>query len=321
MDIRARHEWGARAPKRAPIIIPADRRSGLVVHHNGPYMRLDTSLPHAQQVAAETRKARALQRFHQDSLGWSDGAYSYYLGQSGTLFDCRGLEWDQFANGDDVVGDDDGPDRKWYSVMAMIGWNPKTGDEEQPTDAMLEALVELVAFLRSEGAGDRVLPHNNFKVKRCPGKVLTAAAARLDGTAIEPGEPMYGIENESAEARSTMRAGLAGSSTSHDIWLAGQRALNGLDDRGLIDLPEQLTVDGIPGPKTGDAWRTFEIAKGYSNVDELPGSKSWPTFWDWVYEKPSPTNPKVVRDRAVAIAALRTIESEADTALDAIGGQ
>lgn len=249
-------------------------------------MRLNTALPLSEQRAAETRKARALQRFHQDSLRWSDGAYSWYLGQSGTLFECRGIEWDQFANGDDVVGVNDGTDRQWYTVMAMLGWDPKTGSEEQPTDAMLDALIGLVAMIRDLGAGDRVLPHNSFKVKRCPGKALTQAASTLDRKPINakpiPGDDfMLPLSDEWKLAREAMAG-----SDKHPIIERIQRGLNALIDRSVIAGPA-LAVDSVPGPKTRAAWTRFEFAafgEG-SPADARPGRKSYPRFWDWVFTK------------------------------------
>lgn len=168
----SRTEWEAAAPTRQPRVISASARRGIVFHWNGPPLKLDTGRSPDALLRQEISKARALQRYQQGK-GWSDLAYSYLVGQSGAIFVVRDL-WDQFANGADDVGVNDGADSVWFTVMWM------GGEGEKPTFAALDALAELVSHVRQLGAGNRVLPHLDFKHKTCPGPDLTAVARRWD---------------------------------------------------------------------------------------------------------------------------------------------
>lgn len=170
MILLARRDWGARTPTRPPVTVPADTRHGVVIHWNGP--ALNTKGPQDEQA-----KLRGIQKYHQGK-GWPDIAYSYAVGNSGTAYECRGI-WNQFANGDDVVGPDDGPDSRWFTVL-WLG-----GEGETPSAEALATLAELVAAIRSFGAGRRVLPHSDFKRKSCPGPELTAWCRWVDGQDVE----------------------------------------------------------------------------------------------------------------------------------------
>lgn len=205
LTIVARSDWGATSPqsrgKRAPKIIqPRDRR-GVVLHWNGPPLKTDGT------EAADRRKALATWRYHTNpkpqGRNWSDGSYSFKVGQSGTVYEERGLLWDQFANGSDQVGADDGADSKWYSVMLLIG------EGEEPTEAAIDSIRRLIAGLRAAGAGNRVLPHSDIRRKACPGPHLAELARSLDRQPIEilpvTSDPNNGIEDALKRVRATRR--------------------------------------------------------------------------------------------------------------------
>jgi hypothetical protein len=178
-EIIERRDWGAKAPTRAPIDNPPGERRGVVLHFDGPIKGHDADL----STAAGRSYVHAIQNWHQDHNGWSDIAYSYLVLQSGDIFQGRGLRWDQFGNGRDVVGADDGTDRMWYTIM----WGGGDGgnnspNRDRPTDEALASIRWLINYLRSHGAGMRVLPHNDFKVKTCPGAELSMWADRWDRT-------------------------------------------------------------------------------------------------------------------------------------------
>lgn len=272
-----RHEWGARAPKRAPKIIRPWNRRGVVAHHNGPNMRIDTTLPHDDLVDVDRGRVRAIQRFHQGTLGWSDTAYSWFIGQSGTLFEGRGIDWDQFANGEDQVGPNDGTDREWYTVMFLIGWDPATGVEEQPTAAALATFRWLINDLRSKGAGHQVRPHSDFKHKHCPGDTVRELCRSYDMTQIDEEDDDYmRLRDRHAEAKRLFQTRLEDGPLTSDLIAELQDALNGAGFNAGI-------VDGDPGPVTRGAWHRWEIVLNPNNANEIPGYKSWPTFWDRLF--------------------------------------
>lgn len=175
-----RDEIGLAAPTRKPIIVPGSDRYGIVVHWNGPAMRIDPNDPAGRAV--EIRRLQGIQRYHQQTQKWSDVAYSWAVGQAtGNVYELRGDRWDQFANGDDEVGPDDGPDRRWFTVL-WLG-----GEGEAPSPQALAGVQHAIRLARNAGAGLRVLPHLDLKKKPCPGPELTALCRRFDGRPLDEG--------------------------------------------------------------------------------------------------------------------------------------
>ena len=202
LNIVKRAEWGAVPPRRAPIIIQPEDRFGVVLHWNGPAMKLDGSEP------ADRAKVLAIHNYHRfndDGPKWSDSAYSYEVGQSGTIYEVRGLLWDQFANGSDQVGANDGTDRQWYTIMTLIGVG------EEPSAAAVASIKKLVVALRQAGAGDRVISHSDIRRKACPGPHLQDLAKELDQKPIVSAPVMAasnngdGIEDALKRVRATRR--------------------------------------------------------------------------------------------------------------------
>jgi hypothetical protein len=157
-------------------MIPGHWRQGVVFHWNGPPMRLGNK-PHAACEGA----VRAIQAYHQRK--WSDVAYSWMFCNHGVIFECRGANWNQFANGADDVGEHNGGDRSWYTAMWLGGIG------EEPSADAIQAAEDIVAAVRFVGAGSRVLPHSDFKHKTCPGPSLTSLARRMDNQALIPPAP------------------------------------------------------------------------------------------------------------------------------------
>ena len=147
---------------------------GVVVHHNGPPAKC-VGQPHARCV----RFWNGVKSYHGQTFGakWAaTSLYSFGVCPHGTLFTGCGWDKNQAANGRDVVGKDDGPDRDWYTVFVFLG------TDEKPTPEMVAGVQKLIAEGRdSRRCALRVLPHNAFKVKACPGPEFTKLAAQWDG--------------------------------------------------------------------------------------------------------------------------------------------
>lgn len=173
-EIVNRREWGARLwAKRAPIVRGGQLR-GWAIHHNGPPV-------HTADWFDEAAIVRAVQRYHQDSKGWSDIAYSFVVGQSGTVFEARGWSWDQFANGTDSVAPfTEHDDTEWLTVLCLLGQDDEIVQE--PSPAMLASLNWLRNLSVVYGrAGLEVKPHRDWQHKPCPGDTLTAWCRSVDG--------------------------------------------------------------------------------------------------------------------------------------------
>lgn len=157
-------------------------RSGVVIHHNGPPANC-VGQPHARCG----RFWQAVKNYHGQKFGskWKPySLYSFGMCPHGILFNGRGWNLSQAANGSDQVGGNDGSDAHWYTVLAFLG-----GDE-QPTPEMVAGLGRLIQEGRDTGrCGNRVLPHNRFKVKACPGPELTQQAYAWDNKPITATPP------------------------------------------------------------------------------------------------------------------------------------
>lgn len=185
--IITREEWGARAPTRSPKVATKER-NGLLLHWNGPPMRIDPDKP-----CGCAARMRSVQRWHMDNNNWSDFAYSYGVCPHGNIYEGRGLYWDEFATSGSQNG------HKWYTVFCMLGADHGVGKRylingrdwqlanvEQPTDDMYEALEDLRAFLVKQSfASLRVAPHNEFKIKSCPGPDLTVWADQHNNKLVQ----------------------------------------------------------------------------------------------------------------------------------------
>lgn len=166
-------------------------RRGFTIHHNGPPARC-LGQPHSRCEAFW----RGVRSFHVNDQGWSDIAYSFGVCPHGERLVGRGWDKNQFANGSDDVGADDGDDSEWYTVLVFVGGDDSTSDNEAPTGQMIAATASLIEEGRRTGrCGDRVTPHNFWKRKPCPGPEFTALAASWDRRPI-PLSPVPSPEEE-----------------------------------------------------------------------------------------------------------------------------
>jgi hypothetical protein len=96
-----------------------------------------------------------------DTRGWTDIAYNLVVWAHGAVYEGRGRDRGNGANGDDS-------NATRYSVCAMVG----EGDP-QP-DALLDGLADAVNLARSWGAGRSVDGHRDHQSTACPGDKLYA---------------------------------------------------------------------------------------------------------------------------------------------------
>lgn len=168
-----RKEWGANPVGRRPVTVPTKTRQGVVFHWIGS--------PCSQPAHTGCDDlVRSVQHTHQAGNGWSDVAYSFIVCQHGYIYTGRGWRWDQFANGETTRGDLE-PTEGWVTVLFLIGGNEDGTSPQHPSHEAKRAARRLVLAARRRGAGLRVMPHNAFHPKACPGNVLEHIARRWNG--------------------------------------------------------------------------------------------------------------------------------------------
>lgn len=166
-------------------------KQGFVIHFNGPAANCV-----GQGHARCERFWAAVKRYHGEKFGskWAaTSLYSFGVCPHGTRFTGCGWDRNQAANGSDVVGEFDGRDSEWFTVLVFLG------EGEKPTNAMVVGTQALIQQGRDLGkCGLRVLPHNAFKRKTCPGPEFTQYAKDWDnrrfGTTTP--EPTPAIEED-----------------------------------------------------------------------------------------------------------------------------
>lgn len=170
-------------------------KQGFVIHHNGPNVGFDESDPHSRCIAYWS----GVKAYHMNTKGWSDIAYSFGECPHGTRFVGRGWDKNQFANGSDVVGVNDGKDSEWYTVLVFLGWNDNYTNpvDEEPSTEMVAGVTKLITEGRTSGrCGMRILPHNAFKIKRCPGAYFTNYAKVYTGRPFVIPTPVQTIRED-----------------------------------------------------------------------------------------------------------------------------
>lgn len=154
MQFVSRAQWGARRPKSRVAGTLSDPST---VHWNGPKM----------PVVGHERCAslvRGIQNFHMDGRGWSDIAYNFLTCVHGYVFEGRGLNVWNGANGTNHGN------RSSHAVMVMVG----TGNvfTVEARRAIIDAVDHVAARTRAPAAP--VKGHRDHKSTECPGDEIYA---------------------------------------------------------------------------------------------------------------------------------------------------
>lgn len=126
------------------------QHGGLAVHWNGPRAANAT---HADCI----RTWKNVQKFHMETNGWVDIAYSIGFCNHGYVFAGRGYGVRTAANGTNFGNQN-------YLAAYWIG-----GEGQTPTQKAYNALDWIIVDFRKKGAGRRVRPHQDFTGSACPG--------------------------------------------------------------------------------------------------------------------------------------------------------
>jgi N-acetylmuramoyl-L-alanine amidase len=167
MKLVGRAQWGAAAPRgRDPL--PASQAHGVAVHYSG--MDADEQADHRNCAA----RVRGMQRYHMETNGWLDIAYSHVLCRHGFVFVGRGFGIRTAANGTTAAND------RYFAVCFLGNDSPCRADL---TRQARRALGELIReYQRRYPRAIRVRPHSAFVATECPGRELLAYIDRRGWT-------------------------------------------------------------------------------------------------------------------------------------------
>lgn len=269
MSYITRKQWGARAPHGPRNALNA-HPLGVAVHWNGP------------ACASAIRKhnqcpgfIRGIQRFHMDSRGWSDIAYSMFACPHGHLFEGRGKGIGTAANGTNYGN------ANYYAIYAMWG----QGDGDVP-EAMLDGIAKGVALCKSWGAGNTVTTHNALFGTECPGPELTrlVKSGRFsNGTRPATGRKPASKPKATRDApkfplpKGHYFGPKAGPTASVSGYYSHRADLKRWQAR-MHERGWNIVPDGLYGPSTAKVTRQFQAEKQLG-VDGLIGPATWAAAW------------------------------------------
>lgn len=174
-ELYTRADWNARPPS-SPVQILAEPPTQIVVHHTATGNSDDHSKAHALALS------RSIQNFHMDSQGWIDAGQQLTISRGGHIMEGRDRALAAIREGTQCVGT-----HVANHNNTTIGIeNEGTYTDAEPTSALIDALVETLAWL-CEAYGlnpqDAIVGHRDFNPTECPGEVLYGMLPELRDSA------------------------------------------------------------------------------------------------------------------------------------------
>jgi hypothetical protein len=233
MKLVPRKDWSARAPRRVTRR-HMDHKSTL--HWNGP------KVPEVKHERCASL-VRGIQNYHMDGQGWNDIAYNFVVCSHGYVFEGRGVNVTNGANG---VND---ANFNSHAVMCLAGQGNKFTASEK------KAVQEVVGYIgRQAPAPAQLVGHRDHKSTECPGNERYSWLKGL-GTA-KPSRP------SKPSGRPVLRRGDSG-----DPVILLQTILRNKAGGGIV-------VDGRFGPNTE---RKVRLLQKFFKLtpDGIVGEKTW----------------------------------------------
>ncbi|MFG3405633.1 peptidoglycan-binding protein [Streptomyces sp. NPDC048142] len=153
MKLVTRAQWGARKPDNGHAVVSSNY--GVKVHYLGTAYSADVH----STCAAYMRK---LQNQHMNGNGWADIGYNFAVCEHGYVFEGRGLNAQNAANGNTTLN------RNHFAVLAFVGSSGHT----TPTADQVQGIRDAIAYNRAHGAGKEIRGHRDGYATACPGGAL-----------------------------------------------------------------------------------------------------------------------------------------------------
>jgi len=162
--MHSRNSWGATPPKKSRPL-KSSRVQGVCIHYAGFKINQDRNT---------IDLLRSIQRGHMNTHGWWDIAYNLAVDLNGEVWELRGLETENGAQGSLTMN------RRYVAVCALIG-------DQDTTPELIEGLQKAVQLSRDRWGHGEIIPHSAVKNTSCPGKILRNVI--LEG-GLEPSSAM-----------------------------------------------------------------------------------------------------------------------------------
>jgi hypothetical protein len=146
MDLIRRDAWGAAPPRGKPVQIATPVRDLFLHHSVGPDGGPDT--------------VRGIQRFHQDTRGWADIAYTWLYSPRDRVF--------YEGRGPGVAGAHTRSHNRTAHAVCVLGNYEVT----KPPAHVIEDLGDWARWHGTTFGPNRYRPHQEVSATACPGKYL-----------------------------------------------------------------------------------------------------------------------------------------------------
>lgn len=222
-EIVSRSEWGARPRKGTASSLTSNLAT---IHWEGPKMG---TFSHAK--CAE--KVRSIQRYHMDTKGWTDIAYSAVVCPHGSVFAGRGPGVRTGANGTNTGN------ASAYAVCALVG------EGDPITTDLLDGIAAAVAWLGCT----RTNAHRDWKPTACPGDVLTGHAHTGRFLHATPQPEEFTMDAEAKAAFAALDAKLGTVEAKVDRVIASERTDTARQLESVRGIRKLLVKAGLAKPK------------------------------------------------------------------------
>ena len=225
MEYVRRSGWGAADPRGKPVPIPTPVRD-LFLHHsvtpdNGP------------------ESVRAIQKFHQETRGWADIAYSaLYSPRHRVFFEGRGFG---------IAGAHTRNHNRTSHAVCVLG----NYDVTRPPAHVIDDLAEFARWHGTAWGPNQFQGHRDVGATACPGQHLYAMMRDINLRALDDMTPL----SPPPEIPATLRLGDTG------------------DDVKFLQAAI-MPHDGKFGPQTLDALKQYQHRHGL-RPDGICGPRTW----------------------------------------------
>ena len=226
MEFIGRTGWGAAPPRGKPVPIPTPVRA-LILHHSvTPDHGADT--------------VRSIQRFHMDTRGYADIAYTWlYSPTHRTFF---------IGRGPGVSGAHTRNHNRTAHGLCVLG----NFEVSKPPRHVIDDLADFARWHGTAWGPPRFTQHLDYSATLCPGRHLSAMVRDIN---LYAEAEMTPPSNPQPELPPTIRLGDRGD----DVKLLQQAV---------------MPHDGMFGPQTERELRAYQQANGLT-VDGICGPQTW----------------------------------------------